>query len=106
MANASTERRENGRSRSLLILTALALAAVCAETFIFTHLGHDCCGEDCPVCAQIEAARRLLDGLARLGAAALFAALCAACMKPLVRPAGAFSPAPLTLVSLKTKLTA
>jgi hypothetical protein len=42
-------------------LTAcLALAAISAETFVFTHIDHDCTGEDCPVCLQIEIARNAL----------------------------------------------
>jgi len=48
----------------LLILAALlALAALSAETFVFTHLDHDCVGADCPVCLQIEIAQNVLKGL-------------------------------------------
>jgi hypothetical protein len=90
----------------LLTLTAcVALAAVLAETFIFAHLDHDCCGEGCPVCAQIEAAQRLLEGLARTALFTLFAWLFAAHTKTLVRSAGTFFPSTLTPVFLKTKLT-
>jgi hypothetical protein len=52
----------------LIVLTAcLALAAVSAEVFVFTHLDHDCIGEHCSVCLQIEIAQRVLEGLGRIG---------------------------------------
>jgi multidrug transporter EmrE-like cation transporter len=64
------KKRLTGRSPrfSLIVLTAcLALTAVFAEFFVFTHLDHDCIGENCSVCLQIEIAQSLLEGLGRIG---------------------------------------
>jgi hypothetical protein len=30
------------------------IAALSTENFIFTHGEHDCCGDGCPVCLQIQ----------------------------------------------------
>jgi hypothetical protein len=46
----------------LILMGCLALAALSAETFVFTRLDHDCAGVDCPVCLQIETAQNLLKG--------------------------------------------
>jgi hypothetical protein len=60
----------------LIVLTAcLALAALSAEIFVFTHLDHDCIGENCSVCLQIETAQSLLKGLGFVIIAASLAGL-------------------------------
>ena len=75
MGKFSQGRLRGGRLRLLLIvLTAcLALAAVFAESFVFTHLAHDCTGEHCSICLQIKIAQNLLEGLGRIGLFALAA---------------------------------
>ena len=89
--------------RLVVLLAFLALAAVFAEAFVFTALDHDCIGEYCPICPQIEMAQRLLDGLGRIGAIGLVAAFAAACASPAAKNPGLQRPASLTLVSLKIK---
>jgi len=82
------------------------LCAVLAGAFIFENPAHDCCGKDCPVCLQIEAAQRLLKGFARPGGSgALFAGFTAGHTEPAARFADAqFAPL-RTPVTLKTKIT-
>jgi hypothetical protein len=59
----------------LIVITAcVALAAVFTEAFVFTHINHDCIGEDCSVCSQIGTALNLLKGLGFLRVVALFGA--------------------------------
>jgi hypothetical protein len=87
----------------LMVITAcLALAAVSAEVFVFTRLNHDCTGEHCPVCLQLEIAQNLLEGLGRIGLFVL-----AACFIPLVlvtvRCRLSIAIVPPTLVGLKVK---
>jgi hypothetical protein len=87
----------------LIVLTAcLALSAVFAEGFVFTHLDHDCIGEHCSVCLQIEIAQSLLEGLGRIGILAL-----AACLIPqifvIIKNCLYYSIVPQTLISLKVK---
>jgi hypothetical protein len=93
------------KTARFVLTAALALAAVTAETFIFTHLGHDCCGEGCPVCARIEAAWRLLEGLSRAAALVFAAALFVKYARTPARHRAIFCAAALTPVALKTKIT-
>ncbi|MDR1909748.1 MAG: hypothetical protein LBQ35_07535 [Spirochaetaceae bacterium] len=86
----------------LLAFTAsLALTAVSTEAFITAHQHHDCSGEDCLICLQIETARHLLDGLVRAVAALMgFYALT---VRVIVKAPVFLGPAPPTPVSLKVK---
>jgi deoxyxylulose-5-phosphate synthase len=63
------------RKRFCLVVLAalLALAAVCAEVFVFTNLEHEHTGAHCSTCIQIQIAQQILQGLRRVG----FAAFCA-----------------------------
>ncbi|GHT49448.1 hypothetical protein FACS1894102_4140 [Spirochaetia bacterium] len=48
---------------SIIILTTpLVLAAIFTVIFVSTDIDHDCIGERCPVCLQIETAQKMLDG--------------------------------------------
>jgi hypothetical protein len=99
------QKRLPGGSRRLplIVLTAcLALAAVFAESFVFTHLDHDCIGEHCSVCLQIEIAQSLLQGLGRIGLLALAACLVPQIFKA-IKSRLSFAVIPLTLVGLKIK---
>jgi hypothetical protein len=49
----------------LLYIMAVVLFSA---AFVFTHLDHDCCGADCPVCLQIEVVGGVLRGFAAMGA--------------------------------------
>ncbi|MDR1788509.1 MAG: hypothetical protein LBR16_08705 [Treponema sp.] len=95
------------RTRYPLVVTAafLVLAAFLAEGFLLSALDHDCIGEGCPVCAQIHAAQRILEGLCRLGAAVLFAGAASLCAAYLAARDAARAPALRTPVTLKIKIT-
>jgi hypothetical protein len=80
----------------------LSLAVICAGFYIIEERDHDCCGEGCPVCLQIEFARRLIEAFGHLCASLLLAAFLAALAsraKSLTR----LCAAPATLVALKIK---
>jgi hypothetical protein len=85
-------------------MACLALLAVFAEIFIFTHLIHDCTGEDCAICEQIEIAQRVLEKLGRIAAAVFLAFTIADYTKLLVKPSVAFLFQPSTPVSLKIRI--
>lgn len=87
----------------LIVLTAcLALSAVFAGGFVFANLNHDCIGEHCSVCLQIEIAQNLLEGLGHFTYGAL-----AACLVPqifvIIKSRLCFSVLPQTLVELKVQ---
>ncbi|GHV92543.1 hypothetical protein AGMMS50268_30460 [Spirochaetia bacterium] len=94
-----------GRSRRLplIVLTVfLALSAVFAEGFVFTHLDHDCIGDHCSVCLQIEIAQNVLEGLGRIGLCALAAGLITQILV-IIKNRLRFSFFPQTLVGLKVQ---
>ena len=85
-----TKRR---RAVALLLCAGLIALMVLSSAFILHELGHDCAGEDCPVCAMLAQLHRLRRGLGAalnlLPFAALGTALClaAAAASPIARPA-------------------
>ncbi|GHV82950.1 hypothetical protein AGMMS50212_02900 [Spirochaetia bacterium] len=88
---------------TLIVLTAcLALAAVFAESFVFTNLDHDCLGEHCSVCLQIEIAQNVLEGLGRIGLFALAACIILQILV-IIKNRLRFSFFPQTLVGLKVQ---
>jgi hypothetical protein len=86
-----------------VLMAFLALAAVFAG-FVFAHLDHDCSGEHCAACGEIQTARHLLEALVRTGLIVLAAGFVYA------RAAGRLNFRaqvfffPHTLVLLKTRL--
>jgi hypothetical protein len=104
MVRFSQKRPPGGSLRLLIIiLTAFLLpSAVFAEGFIFTHLDHDCIGDHCPVCLQIEIAQNLLKGLGRIGLFALAACLITQILV-IIKSSLCFSVLPQTLVGLKVQ---
>jgi hypothetical protein len=56
-----------------LFVIVLALIVLFTGIFAFTHLDHDCTGEDCPLCLQIEIAKQVFKGFG-LAAATFLAA--------------------------------
>ena len=94
------------KQKQLTAVLALLLAFVMlfSVLYIAFEADHDCCGEDCAVCAQLHACEELLRNLLQaallLSAACCFCALCRAAAEPRVRPER-----PHTLILLKVKLS-
>jgi len=63
--------------KNLLLIPAacIAFSVVFTETLTAAEHDHDCTGEDCPVCLQIEAAKCFLRNL-KLAVIGLFFAVC------------------------------
>jgi hypothetical protein len=59
----------------IALASCIALTALFAEAFVLTHIEHDCTGEGCEVCLQMEASLNLLKGLGLLCVTAVFGAL-------------------------------
>jgi hypothetical protein len=89
---------------SLVVLMGwLVLSVVFAGGFVIEALDHDCTGEQCSVCLQVEIAHRLIEAFGRMGVIVLLAGFVAAYAKPLIK-FPAFSRLVLeTPVSLKIK---
>jgi hypothetical protein len=45
----------------------LALAVIFAGIFVIEEHDHDCTGEDCHICLEIQIAQRLIEAFGRLG---------------------------------------
>ncbi len=86
----------------------IALVVVCllvfSSFFLAKETGHDCCGQDCPVCAQMEACSVAIRQLGS-AAGAVFSVICATyfCFSLRTGDHTLFDLL-LTLVSLKIRL--
>ena len=94
------------KSRLITGLLAAVLAAVMLSSavYIAVEANHNCSGEDCAICHQLQACENLLKSIGLAGAAAVLAvavrdALCR------IIPSCAELVRTFTLVSLKVKLS-
>ena len=95
---------KSARIGARLLCAVLTLSVLLSSAFILHEAGHDCIGEDCPVCRHIAISR---DMLRLIGAAILPWALRAMAPDASVgryETLGQFIPAPGTLVSRKIRL--
>jgi hypothetical protein len=83
-----------------LMMGWLALAIIFAGVFVIEELDHDCTGEDCHICLQIEIAQRLLEAFGRVGVSILFAGFIAY-TKAFIKLPVFFDP--ITPITLKIK---
>ena len=92
--------------KQLTILTAALLVFVMlfSVLFIVLEADHDCCGEDCAVCAQIRACEDLLRNLLT-STALVGAAWCLYALIRILADADRCPAAPRTLIVLKVKLS-
>jgi hypothetical protein len=81
-----------------MLMAFVALAVACVEFFIFVNLEHDCIGEHCSICLQIDVVQRLLECLAGVCVIAALAFYMHSFFK-----LTAWRPAPRTPVALKVR---
>ena len=86
-----------------LLCFFLLLALLLFSLFLAAEAGHRCSGEDCPICAGMQLAERVLR---QIGGAVLGAALLVVLLPPLQRRCRIpeANRMPLTLVSQKVRL--
>ena len=55
----------SGTKRALMLILAVMLIGclLCATSAVALEGGHDCCGEDCPVCALINLCENVIKAL-------------------------------------------
>lgn len=82
----------------------LALVMLFSVLYIALEADHDCCGEDCLVCAQLRACEDLLRNLL-LTAALLSAAVCFCALSRVIARAASRFVACHSLIALKVKLS-
>jgi hypothetical protein len=86
------------------ILTGwLALAVVFAGAFVVEELDHECTGEHCCICLQMEIAIRLIEAFGQIGVVALAAGFAAGLAGISAKVQAFFRFVPATPVSLKIK---
>ncbi|MDR3144797.1 MAG: hypothetical protein LBU21_00815 [Treponema sp.] len=90
---------------SRMVGLCLIMTSLFAVSFIAIHTGHNCCGDGCPVCLQIQWTR---DSFRQLRHVPLRPGLPP---DPMITRAAAprdrsFDPLPITAVTLKVKLSA
>ena len=93
-------------AKQIRTLTALLLALVMilSISFIALNADHDCCGEDCRICAQIRACEELLHDLLPAAAGLLAAWIVSNPGIASSTEPAAFS-RPHTLITLRVKLS-
>ncbi len=94
------------KKRIIAILLAVTVFFVMLYSafFIVAHARHDCVGENCPICYQIDVCKNVLKNLSLAVAAAAFAAAFTYTLCRSISACTAVIPS-YTLVSLKVKLT-
>ena len=94
------------KPKQLAAMLALLLAFVMLFSVLFLALeaDHDCCGEDCAVCAQLHACEDLMRNLL-VAALLLSAAWCFCALLCTAPESCCHSERPHTLVLLKVKLS-
>ena len=87
-----------------LLAVVLAVVMLSSAIYLAVEADHDCSGEDCAICHQLQVCENLLKSIGFAGAAAVFAA--AVRYTPYsVIPSCAELVRTFTLVSLKVKLS-
>ncbi|MDR2403100.1 MAG: hypothetical protein LBD78_03620 [Spirochaetaceae bacterium] len=90
---------------SLIVGVCVIMVSLFAATFIVAHAGHDCCGDGCPVCLQIQWARDFCRQLRHVPLRLDFFPALMAVKGPGLR-GPVFDPLPVTSVTLKVKISA
>lgn len=54
---------QNARRRARILLLIALLTLLACTCYILAESGHDCIGANCPVCAQLNVCRSLLQGI-------------------------------------------
>lgn len=92
------------RALALLLSAAMLLVLLASTAFVVSHADHDCCGDNCLICEQINVCTQHLKTVSLAAAAALlFAALLRFARASLPAPAPCM--ARQTLITCKVKLT-
>ena len=92
------------RIAAMLLAGTLLFVMFCSALFIAAESDHDCVGENCPICCQINACQNILKSLSSAVCAAVFAAALTYILLRSVSACEAAAPS-YTLVSLKVKLS-
>jgi hypothetical protein len=88
---------------NLSLCVCFFLVSLFSESFIISHAVHDCCGEGCPVCVQIQEMENFFRQLRSLPSQLLFSAAAILIVVIILKLAGPnFIPA--SSVTLKVKL--
>ncbi len=92
------------RILALLIAAAVFFVMIFSALYIAAESNHNCIGENCPICCQINACRNTLKNLSSAVFTAAFAAAFTYFLCRSISACTNITPS-FTLVSLKVKLT-
>lgn len=96
--------KKRKRIIAMLLAGMILVVMLCSALFITKEADHDCVGENCPICCQINICRNIMKNLSLAAGTVVFAA---AFIYTLGERVSACRNAvqSVTLVSLKVKLT-
>ena len=89
---------------SLVVAAAVLFVMLYSALYIAAEANHDCVGENCPICYQINVCQNALKNLSLAVCAEAFAAVFTYTLCRRISACADFTPS-YTLVSLKVKLT-
>ena len=92
------------RILALLITAAVLFVMISSALYIAAESNHDCLGENCPICYQINVCKNTLKSLSLAVCAVAFAAAFTYTLCRIISACTNITPS-FTLVSLKVKLT-
>ncbi|WP_124064920.1 AraC family transcriptional regulator [Clostridium sp. E02] len=93
------------RMTSRILVVVIILVYFGSPFFVFTHLSHDCTGNDCPVCVEIDACIVVIQLLTEaIGTAAVILFAYRNFIKSLIRAWCGLFLCPDSLVGLKIRL--
>ena len=95
---------KRNRFLTTLLTIAVAFVMLTSVAYIAKESHHDCVGDNCAICHQLQACENLLKSIGLAGAAAVFAAAVRYALCSVI-PSCAEVVRTFTLVSLKVKLS-
>jgi hypothetical protein len=94
---------QTGRRTALILCVSFMALSFFSEAFILDHTDHDCCGDGCPVCLQIQWAQDFSRQF-RYAPAQFFLSIKTPLFFVFVLKLFFLNPLPLSSVSLKVKM--
>lgn len=93
------------RMPARILIVVIILVYFGSPFFVFTHLSHDCTGEDCPICAEIDACIAVIQTFSQaIGTVAVTIFAYRSFIKSLIRACYGLFLRPDSLVGLKIRL--
>ncbi len=89
---------------ALVLCIALLFVPVVSFFYIAGHINHECTGQDCPICTQIDVSKHNIDNSKAFYIAALYVLIVAVTTASICSAVDIICHSGITLISLKVEL--